>query len=326
MSIKRPLNPPFFSWENIHINDQLGLVEGIISEDAIRAHAFAIGDDAAIYLNGTRDLKPFVPPVLIVNDLLKLFLLGYDCSKPGVGGGLHTKAYIDYVRPAPVGETLSITGTHIAKFTRRGRNHRSCLSQAVDSAGNVLVRMLATETVGYSVSDAPDEGQPPEHWAIELPKVSFDPSTVSAPPTSPRSPGSLLSFNERSVSYEQSILFSGLPFVWAYEGTAPTVRQGLHTNPEIALKAGYSVPVAQGLISAAHLTSLLINNYGAAALNGGQLALSFTSPVLVGTRLSSHALVGDNVNVGLQELTSLHLKTFDVDNALITAGYARIPK
>src|SRR5690606_29915051 len=87
--ISRPVFRPRFSWENLCAHDDLGRVEGVIDESAVRAHAYAIGDDAERYLKGF-GAGPCVPPSLVVNDLLKMVLLGYDDSD-GSYGGLHTK-------------------------------------------------------------------------------------------------------------------------------------------------------------------------------------------------------------------------------------------
>ncbi len=40
-----PASLPKFSWDNLKVNDDLGRVEGVVSESAVRAHAFAIGDN-----------------------------------------------------------------------------------------------------------------------------------------------------------------------------------------------------------------------------------------------------------------------------------------
>lgn len=320
-----PASLPRFSWENLKVNDDLGRVEGVVSESAVRAHAFAIGDNPDRYLRGL-DGNPCVPPSLLVNDLLKMVLLGYDGSN-GAYGGLHTKAVIDYLAPLGIGERVTVTGTHVAKYVRKGRRYRTLLSQAVRHDGLVIARLLATETVLYDVTDRPDEGDIPKHWASHLPHVEGrlpDGDALRARPGQALAEGIVLGPIARDVSIEQSVVFSGYPFSWAQEKPL-AVRQSLHTNPDVARKAGYPAPVAQGMLCAAHHTSLLLDHFGSRVNQGAQLALSFVSPILVGTTLHSHALVDEEVNAGGTRFTGLRVATRNADGQLVAAGHARVP-
>lgn len=322
--IVQPASLPPFSWENLCVNDDLGRVEGVVSEAAVRAHAFAIGDSPERYL---RELgqSPCVPPSLLVNDLLKMVLLGYDIGN-GAYGGLHTKAVIDYLAPLAIGERIVVTGTHVAKYVRKGRRYRTLLSQAVRADGLVIARLLATETVLYDVTDRPDEGDMPQHWGTQLPHVDgvIPEKAARAKAGEPVHEGMVLGPIVRDVSIEQSVIFSGYPFSWAQDKPL-AVRQSLHTNPDIAKKAGYPAPVAQGLLCAAHQTSLLLDHFGDRVHRGAQLALSFVSPILVGTQLHSHALVDGELNAGGARFTALRLATRDTNGQLVVAGHARVP-
>ncbi|CCG04289.1 MaoC family dehydratase [Blastococcus saxobsidens] len=322
MPIVLPSDRPKFSWENLSVGDDLGRVEGRVDAAAVRTHAFAIGDDPKRYL-GQQD--GFAPPSLLVNDLLKLFLLGYDCTPPAVGG-LHTKAQIDYLAPLPVGDPVVLTGTHVAKYVRRGRPHRSCASQAQTPSGNVVARMLATETVGYAVDEAGEHGQPPESWVDGFPRVEgqIDGSTRIEPGGAEPAVGQTLGPLVREVSFEESVAFSGFPFSWAQEHPS-AVRIGLHTDPETARRAGYPRPVIQGLLSAGHLTQLLLDYYGDRVINGSKLALSFIAPVMTGSTLSSYATVRRQLDIDGRQVNELSLLTQDQDERLVTVGYARVP-
>lgn len=325
MTITPPTTVPRFTWENLHVGDDLGHVEGIVDEAAVRAHAFAIGDTPERYLNGIGAAGPVVPPSLLVNDLLKLFLIGYDCTPPWPGG-LHTRAQIEYPAPLPLGERVAITGSHIAKYIKRGRRYRSCLSEATRADGTVVARMIATETVGYRIEGDADSSEPPVNWADGLPRVSgvIPEGAVSLAPGEHIHAGAVLGPIARSVSLEQSVIFSGYPFGWAREKAEP-LRQGLHTNPEIARNAGYPAPVAQGLMSASHMTSLLLDHFGERVFQGARLSLSFVSPVIAGTTLTTHGVVGTPVSDASREWTSLELASRNSEGSLTTVGYARVP-
>lgn len=322
MPIHRPAVTPPFSWDNIRVNDDLGQVEGVITEGAVLAHAFAIGEDPQIYLKGIDGLGAFVPPSLLVNDLLKLFLIGYDCSILGSAGGLHTKAQIKIHAPIAIGASITITGSHIAKFIKGGRRCRSVASR-VSAGGTVLAEMLATETVGFGTDNGPDTEGEPANWAASLPKVDpvCPPGAPRALPGQALSAGMLLGPRRRWVGFEQSLVFSGFPYGWAQE--RPELRQGLHTNYEVAQRAGYPAPLAQGLLSAGHLSAMLLEQVGAAFFNGTELALNFVAPVIVGTTLVSHGVVQPpSPAAGDAQLVSLI--TQDAEGSVKTAGYARL--
>lgn len=313
MTVTTPEARPRFSWDHLQIDDDLGRVEGVIGADAVRAHAFAIGDDPERYLTGY-DSGPFVPPTLLSNELLKLFFLGYDVGAR-VGVGLHTRSQIEYLEPVRIGEPVLITGRHIAKYVKRGRRYRSCLSTVERPEGTVLARMVATETVGYHVHDQPDEGTVPSDWAAGLPPI----------PAEPPADSDLIGPRNARISFEQSVLFSGLPFAWARDELEP-VRQGTHTNPEAARAAGFGRPIAQGLLSASHLTLLLMDRFGDRVLRGATLSFAFIKPVLVQSDLTCHAVVTEPIRTGTGAFDTIQLVARLDDGNTATVGYGRIPR
>ena len=324
MTIQYPKSRPDFSWENLKVGDELGVVKGKIDEGAVRAHAFAIGEDADLYLRPCSGSAALVPPSLLVNELLKLFLIGYDCTRPGLLIGLHAKSLITYEAMALVGDEITITGSHVSKYVRGGRRFRSVLSKAMAN-GKTVATMLATETVGFDKNNGPDEGEVPANWAADLPKVApVNLDTARKAPAGASAPGSIIGPIRRWVGMEQSIIFSGFPFSWAHETCQP-MRQGLHTSLEIAKKAGFSVPVVQGLLSAAHLTSLLTSAFPGRISGGTQLSLNFIAPVLVGKTLTSYGVVQDRVHVDGRDFVQLSAVTQDQDGRMTTVGYARVP-
>jgi hypothetical protein len=322
MPIIRPQNAPKFSWENLKVNDDLGHVTGRVDEGAVLAHAFSIGENPELFIDGLPGIGPFVPPSLLVNDLLKLFLVGYDCTEWGAGGGLHTKSVIKYHAPLPIGAEVTIAGSHIAKYVRGGRCHRS-VSSNVRSGSKLIAEMLATETVGYTTDNGPDSGAIPPNWSDGFAKVEgkFDPSAPRALSGAAVEPGMVIGPVTRWAGLEQSVMFSGYPFAWAQE--KPFMRQGLHTNFEVAERAGYPVPVVQGLLSAGHLSTLLLKQFGAKVFDGAELALKFVAPTLAGTKLTSHAVVQKD---SLEDSWLMSLATVAQDDSLKTVGYAKVPK
>ncbi len=322
MTVVTPDSPPRFNWDNLRVGDDLGRVEGAVDESAVRAHTFAIGDDGGSYVSGMGD-APLVPPTLFINDLLKLFLLGYDCSPPMVSG-LHTRALVDILAPVQVGQQVEITGSHVAKFMRRGRRHRACLSTLRSAEGAELIRMLAVETVGFERFDEPDSPEQPENWADGLPKISglVPDGAVELQPGDEPVVGGVIHDAPRTVSYEQSVVFSGFPYAWAYEKPQPIRRSSIHISPEKAAESGYDAPVAQGLISASHIISTTARHFGERVLHGSSYSFSFVAPVLVGTQLTT-TLVIDEVSA---DEVLLHAFTKNADGKMVTVAYIKVPR
>lgn len=309
MTVTMAHKRPEFTWENIRVNDDLGVVSGAITEDAVRAHAFSIGDDPARYLSSTSG--SVAPPTLVSNELLKLFFLGYEFPPP-FKAGLHTRAQISYHSPILVGEPIELRGTHIARYVRRGRRYRVQHSQATKADGSVAVEMIATETVGYDVRDEPDTGEVPQDWASSAAPVNpaDHPREVAASPL-------------RRISYEQSVLFSGLPFSWAHEAPRP-VHSGTHTNADNAEAAGYDKPIVQGLLPAAHLTVELMDHYGERIYRGTRISFAFLSPVFVRSSIRTTCVAMPEHAAQAEEPALL----FATDEAgrLTTIGHVRVPR
>jgi acyl dehydratase len=321
MTVQLPAVRPRFEWDNISVGDDLGRVAGSVRPSDVQAHAFAIGEPVGSFVDGLSDVD-LVPPTLFINDLLKLFRNGYDCTPPMVGG-LHTRALVDILQPVAVGEDVTILGSHIAKYHRRGRRYRTCLSTVTTAEGREAVRMVATETVGFTVDDEPDRGDVPENWAAHLPRITDEipeGARELAEGDTPRA-GDVITSAPRGISYEQCVMFSGFPFAWAQDGPK-FVSRGIHTDPEIAAAAGYPVPVAQGLMSASHMISPIVARLGARSLHGSSFSFSFIAPVLVGATLTTAAVI-DAVD---DETVALHAFAKDQTGKIVTVVHARIAR
>jgi len=322
MTVKTPESLVRFEWDNLKVGDYLGEIDGRVSKNEVRAHTFAIGDEPGSYVAGLGD-SLLVPPTLFINDLLKLFLIGYDVTPPMVSG-LHTRAIIEILEPVPVDSDVKITGSHVAKFMRRGRRHRSCLSTLTSTDGTELVKMLATETVGFERFDEPDSVDQPENWAEGMPRVTdeIDPNAPVLKPGDAAVVGGVLEDAPRAVTYEQSVIFSGFPYGWAYDEPQPIRRSSIHISPEKAAESGYPAPVAQGLISASHVISTIIRQFGESALHGSKYSFSFIAPVIVGTELTTRVVI-DAID---DEGVLMHAFVKNSDGKIVTIAHVRTPQ
>ncbi len=74
----------------------------------------------------------------------------------------------------------------------------------------------------------------------------------------------------------------------AYSGVRP---KSIHTDAEWAKKKGFAAPLAQGLMSTAYVSQMMVDFLGEGFVKGGTINVSFIKPVLAGDTLTMHGEV-----------------------------------
>ena len=74
----------------------------------------------------------------------------------------------------------------------------------------------------------------------------------------------------------------------AYSGVRP---KSIHTDAEWAQKKGFAAPLAQGLMSTAYVSQMMVDFLGEGFVKGGSINVSFIKPVLAGDTLTMHGAV-----------------------------------
>jgi len=74
----------------------------------------------------------------------------------------------------------------------------------------------------------------------------------------------------------------------AYSGVRP---KSIHTDPEWARKKGFPTSLAQGLMSTAYVSQMMVDFLGEGFVKGGRINASFIKPVLAGDTLTMHGAV-----------------------------------
>lgn len=74
----------------------------------------------------------------------------------------------------------------------------------------------------------------------------------------------------------------------AYSGVRP---KSIHTDAEWAQKKGFAAPLAQGLMSTAYVSQMMVDFLGEGFVKGGHINVSFIKPVLAGDTLTMHGAV-----------------------------------
>ena len=73
-----------------------------------------------------------------------------------------------------------------------------------------------------------------------------------------------------------------------YSGVHP---YSLHSDPEFARQKGLKDTIAQGMMSAAYLTEILLRFFGKGYMEGGKLAVKFIAPVYPGDTITAKGVV-----------------------------------
>ncbi len=73
-----------------------------------------------------------------------------------------------------------------------------------------------------------------------------------------------------------------------YSGVRP---RSIHTDPEWARAKGFRAPLAQGMMSTAYVSEMMVAFLGEGFVEGGRMAVKFIKPVYVGDTLTVHGVV-----------------------------------
>ncbi len=288
MAIHRSSAPKPYTYENIQVGEEFGPVEGIVSDFQVKTHAYAVDDYSPWYFQCSPFGGRIGHPTLLANDILRLFMLGYD-MRPPFAGGLHGRNEIEFLRPVFIGQKVTIKGRHTEKYQKRAQNYRILEGEVLNEAGEECLRMRATETVGFGASTPVGQGMgtpPPDEITGEVPPGA--PTVRQASRWIPV--GAALPPITKQTTLEQSIAYSGFPFGWV-EGGARTMRMGIHTDPEDARRRGQPDAIVQGLCSATYVSELCTTFFGPSWLTTGRLSTAFIRPVIVRDRISVAGLV-----------------------------------
>ena len=74
----------------------------------------------------------------------------------------------------------------------------------------------------------------------------------------------------------------------AYSGVRP---YSIHTDADWAKKKGFAAPLAQGMMSTAYVSQMMVGFLGEGFVRGGRIGVAFIKPVMAGDTLTMHGAV-----------------------------------
>ena len=104
-----------------------------------------------------------------------------------------------------------------------------------------------------------------------------------------------------------------------YSGVRP---HSIHTDPEWARQKGFRAPLAQGMMSTAYVSELMLKCVGAGFVRGGRMSVSFIKPVVVGDTLTVRGRVKSREPEGVRTRVTVEVWCENQDGVKTMVGTA----
>ena len=264
-------------YENIVLDEDFGPIDEVVDEYKIKKFAFMMDDYNPWCFGESPFGKRIGHAGILANDLLQLFTQVYD---PQTVVGLHTQEELWFVNPVTVGERVRLHGRYVEKYERRGKGYAVMDADARGEDGRVIVRHRGVEilhiepgpVVGKSTAEPPEKRVTGE-YRKDVPPVSLAKAGIA--------PGTPLVPLQKRVMQDQIAVFS----------LVGKHLRNIHTDIEVARKAGLRDTLAQGMMEFIYVTELLTGFFGAPWFTTGWQKMKFIRPVYSGERLTARGVV-----------------------------------
>lgn len=275
--INPELREPTF--ENVVVDELIGPVT-ITADEAYRRRAcFALDDYSADYVG---EHAPWVPAPMLGRDLVALFCSVYDPSRTV---GLHQKEEVWFVNPVPLNARIDYRGKYTDKYEKRGKGYTVFNTEARDADNDTLyVRQISTE-----IMRIPDDIQLGTGNTGRSPQADhIDPlwPQDTTPLTQARadmSPGTSVQPLQKQPEQGQMTVFSGGNTQW----------YNIHTDIEVALKAGFRDTLAQGMMETCWIAEMLARFIGPSWHTSGWIKMAYIRPVYRGDQITCKAVIDE---------------------------------
>jgi acyl dehydratase len=104
-----------------------------------------------------------------------------------------------------------------------------------------------------------------------------------------------------------------------YSGVRP---HSIHTDPEWARQKGFRAPLAQGMMSTAYVSELMLALVGEGFVRGGRMSVSFIKPVVVGDTLTVRGRVKSREHEGSRTRVTVEVWCENQDGVKTMVGTA----
>ncbi|MEQ8403193.1 MAG: hypothetical protein RIB53_05170 [Roseitalea porphyridii] len=271
------LKEPVF--ENLAIPEQFGPVTITVDDHKIKRFAFTQND----YNPWTLQESPFDGrrighACLLGNDLLQLFTLVYAGSRTV---GFHTEEQMWFDSPVFLGEKVTLSGSYVEAYERRGQGYVIMEAQAIGEDGRSIIRHRGVEilrTMPGAIAGR-GSGTPDRKVTGEVPA---DARVIDRIEAGVRA-GDVLAPLDKVITAEQAAVFSRIgEFV-----------RNIHSDYTVARQGALRMPIVQGQQQVGVIGKYLTQAFGRHWLTRGWMRIKFINTLEVFEPISVQALVTD---------------------------------
>jgi hypothetical protein len=234
-----------------------------------------------------------VPPDMMTG--LTLFLLSSQPRDPasrqdipggggGVAGGVWVRERFTIHRPLKRNEAFVVSGQSEGRHVHKGRRYGTTSSVTLNAAGDLAGTNLTTGLLAYRVQEGladSVEGRSPDQ--VEAPRPDW--AVAARNPCRDRLAGL-----EAGQSFGGAAVLVGLDLMKARDTARPD--NPIHSDPEMASKAGLGKPIAGGShVLAFALEVVMATAGGHALLHGACFDIRWKAPVYADLVIHPHARV-----------------------------------
>ena len=254
-------------------------VSGPMRADKIEGAALGMGDWGA--RNQALFARGIVQPDMLTG--LTLFLLSNQPRDPkkvqkipggagGVAGGVWVRERFTISRPMKHDEAFIVQGDSVGRHVHKGRRYGTTRSETLDTQGKRIAQNLTTGLLAYKVQEGLEDSLEGE-----------DPDLISAP-TADRAAAMNNPCLAQLATLKPGCEFGGhevnvsLAMMQARDTQKPD--NPIHSDPELARKAGLSRPIAGGSHVLAFVCEAIMQEVGEEALlHGANFDVRWKAPV-----------------------------------------------
>lgn len=249
--------------------------------------------------------RGIAPPFTVTGCTIFLVSSHFDIT-----GGVYWREQVTYHRPVRLGETLSVAGRIEQVYVHDGRRYQVMTSRTVGEDGTPAATSRSTGLGKYRRDEGIEEssgGELPYEAGPDFAAAAGNPLLASLRKLQP---GQALEGEPQLVTLQMM-----------RDWSAGDERNPIHTDPEVARKAGLAAPIAGGPHVLAFLQEMLMERLGAEALShGSHFDVRWVSPVQDGGTVVTRAAV----TVADARAVVLDLK-MECDGRTAMIGTATIP-
>lgn len=301
------LKEPIF--ENLELPETFGPVKITVDDHKIKRFAFTQND----YNPWTLYESPFEGhrighACLLGNDLLQLFTLKYAGSQTV---GFHTEEQMWFDSPAFLGEEVTLQGTYVEAYERRGQGYVVMEAQATGEDGRSIIRHRGVEILRAVPGSIAGRGSgKPERRVGGI--VSEDAREVKGFGTD-TCIGDVLRTHPTSLTSEQVAVFS----------RAGEFVRNTHSDLRVARESGLRLPIVQGQQQVGMISRYLTEAFGQSWLTDGWLQVKFINTLEVFEPFSMTAFVTgvEDINKGRKIDLEVWVRR-ECDDKMTTVGWA----